>query len=139
VQSVRLSHDGARIAVVVGGVGHGRLLVGRVVDTRGTVGFEALRNVLPGARDVRGVSWDGGDQILTTVSDATGGRELVAVDVDGYATRTIPTTGLSGQPVDVAASPGRPILVTAAGRVWRSEASGGWTRLGSGDQPVYPN
>jgi hypothetical protein len=46
---------------------------------------------------------------------------------------------LSGQPVDVAVTPGRPILVTAAGAVWRSESSGAWARLGSGDQPVYPS
>jgi hypothetical protein len=139
VQAIRVSHDGARVAAVVGSVGHGRLYVGRVVVSHGTTSFGAFRNVLPGAHDVRGVAWDGGDQILTTLADATGGRELVAVDVDGYATRTIPTTGLSGQPVDVAVTPGRPILVTAAGAVWRSESSGAWARLGSGDQPVYPS
>jgi len=139
VQSLRLSHDGSRVAAVVGNLGHGRLLVGRVVVTHGTIHFESLRNVLPGARDVRGVAWDGGDQLFATLADATGGRELVAVDVDGYATRTIPTTGLSGQPDDVAAAPGRPILVAAADAVWRSESTGAWTRLGRGDQPVYPN
>lgn len=139
VQSIRVSHDGARVAAVVGSVGHGRLLVGRVVVAHGELTFGAFRNVMPGASDVRGVAWDGGDQLLTTVADATGGRELVGVDVDGYATRTIPTTGISGQPVDVAATASRPILVVAGGAVWRGESSGAWTRLGNGDEPVYPN
>ena len=139
VQALRLSHDGARVAAVVGRVGHARLLVGRVAVVRGEVRFEAFRNVLPGVRDVRGVAWDGADQILATVADATGGRELLAVDVDGYATRTIPTTGLAGQPTDVAAAAGRPILVVADGAVWRSEPTGSWTRLGTGDQPAYAN
>ena len=85
VQSLRLSHDGSRVAAVVGNLGHGRLLVGRVVVTHGTIHFESLRNVLPGARDVRGVAWDGGDQLFATLADATGGRELVAVDVDTLA------------------------------------------------------
>jgi hypothetical protein len=143
IQRLALSHDGARVAVVLGPSGHARLLVGRVVvahDGRQTrLRFEAFRDVLRGADDVRGLAWDGGDQILTTVADATGGRELVAVDVDGYATRTIPTTTVSGEPVDVAAAPGRPILVTAGGGVWRNDSSGAWTRLGNGDQPVYPS
>ena len=137
VQQLRLSRDGERVAAVVGRVGHGRLVVGRVTTTRTGVRFEAFRNVLPDAADVRGVAWDGGDQLVVTAADAVGGRELVEVDVDGYGTRTVPTSGLVGRPVDVAASPGRPLLVVAAGSVWRNNPTGRWSRVGTGNQPAY--
>lgn len=139
VQQLRLSRDGERVAAVVGRLGHGRLMVGRVTVMRGAVRFEAFRDVLPDAADVRGVAWDGGDQLVVTAADAAGGRELVEVDVDGYGTRTVPTFGLSGQPVDVAAAPGRPLLVATGFSVWRDNPSGGWSRVGAGNQPVYPD
>lgn len=139
VQQMRLSRDGARVAAVVGKPTHGRLLVGRVTVVRGDVQFAAFRDVLPDVADVRGVAWDGGDQFVVTAADAAGGRELLEVDVDGYGTRTIPTSGLPAQPVDVATAPGRSLLVTAGRSVWRNNATGGWTRMGFGDQPVYPD
>jgi len=137
VQELRLARDGERVAAVVGAPGHGHLLVGRVTTSRGGINFGAFRNVLPDAADVRGVAWDGGDQIVVTAADAVGGRELVEVDVDGYGTRTVPTSGLVGQPVDLAAAPGRPLLVVAGLAVWRDNPTGGWLRVGAGDQPVY--
>jgi hypothetical protein len=137
VQQLRLSRDGERVAAVVGRAGHGRLLVGRVTTSRNGTRFDAFRNVLPDAADVRGVAWDGGDQLVVTAADAVGGRELVEVDVDGYGTRTVPTSGLVGQPVNLAAAPGRPLLVVAGRSVWSDNPTGGWSRLGPGDQPVY--
>lgn len=137
VQQLRLSRDGERVAAVVGRVGHGRLLVGRVTTSRSGIRFDAFRNVLPDAADVRGVAWDGGDQLVVTAADAVGGRELVEVDVDGYGTRTVPTSGLVGQPTDLAAAPGRPLLVVAGSSVWRDNPTGGWSRVGVGDQPIY--
>jgi hypothetical protein len=139
VQRLRISRDGARVAAVVGRPRHGRLLVGRVTVGHGGVQFTAFRDVLPDAADVRGVSWDGGDQLVVTAADVAGGRELLEVDVDGYGTRTIPTSGLPAQPVDLATAPRRPLLVTAGGSVWRNNATGGWSRIGAGDQPVYPD
>jgi hypothetical protein len=139
VQQLRLSRDGARVAAIVGRTGHGRLLVGRVTVTRAGVQLSSFRDVLLGRADVRGVAWDGGDQLVATAADPGGGRDVVEVDVDGYGTVTVPTSGLPAQPVDVAKAPGQPLLVTAGGSVWRTNANGGWSRVGSGDQPVYPD
>ena len=139
VQRLRLSRDGTRVAAVVGRRGHGRLLVGRVTVVRGATHFDAFRAVLPDAADVRGVAWDGGDELVVTAADAAGGREMVSVDVDGYGTRAVPTSGLTGQPVDVAAAPGGPLLVAASGAVWRNTSTGGWTRVDGGSQPIYPD
>jgi len=64
---------------------------------------------------------------------------MLAVDVDGYGAQTIPTAGLSAPPVAVAKAPGQPLLVNAGGSVWRNTENGGWSRVGSGGQPVYPD
>lgn len=136
VQTLRLSRDGTRVAAIVGPRGAGRLLVGRVTATHGVPHFGGFRNVLPTTKDIRGISWDGGDQLVVTAPGASG-RELLSVDVDGYGNRTIPTSGLVGEPVNVAAAPGRPILVSAGGAVWQDNRAGGWTRIGAGGGPRY--
>lgn len=137
VQDLRLSRDGSRVAAVVGSRGSGRLLIGRVTSARGSLHLGSFRDVLPAARDVRGVSWDGGDQVVVTAADASGGREVLSVDVDGYGSRTIPTAGVVGEPVDVAASPDRPLFVVAGGDVWEDNRAGGWRHIGSGGRPRY--
>ena len=139
VQRLRLSRDGTRVAAIVGAIRHGRLLVGRVTLTRAVIRFDAFRRILPDAADVGGVAWNGGDELLVTAANAAGGREIVAVDVDGYGTRTVATSGLSGQPTDLAAAPGGALLVTSGSAVWRDDATDGWTRVAAGDQPVYPD
>jgi hypothetical protein len=137
VQRIKLSRDGARVAAVVGRTGHGRLLIGRVSPARGRVRLESFRTVLRGFPDIRGLAWNGADSLLVTAADVGGGREIVALDVDGYGTRTVSTAGLPADPVGVAAAPGRPTVVQAGAGVWIDEAGGGWLRVGRGQQPTY--
>ena len=136
VQRLRLSRDGARVAAVVGRVGHGRLLIGRVSVGHGRVALDDFRAVLRGFPDIRGLAWDGADSLLVTAADVGGGREIVALDVDGYGTRTVSTTGLRAEPVGVAAAPGQPIVVRAGSDVW-VDREGGWQRVGAGAEPTY--
>jgi hypothetical protein len=136
VQRIRLSRDGARVAAVVGRVGHSRLLIGRVSAVHGGVALDGFRAVLRGFPDLRGLAWDGADSLLVTAADVGGGREIVALDVDGYGTRTVSTAGLPAEPVDIAAAPGRPIVVRAGTHVWVDD-EGGWQRVGAGTDPTY--
>lgn len=137
VQELRLSRDGARVAVVIGATGAGRLLVGRVTTASGQLRFSDFRDVLPRVADIRGLTWDGADQLVVTAADAGGGRELVAVDVDGYSTRAISTVGLTAEPDDVAAAPRRPLVVAAGRSIWVDDPAGGWRRVSRGSMPVY--
>jgi hypothetical protein len=139
VQRMKLSRDGARVAAVVGAVGHGRLLIGRVSNARDGVRLDDFRAVLPGFPDIRGLAWDGADSLVVTAADVGGGREIVALDVDGYASRTVSTAGLPAEPVGVATAPGRPTVVRAGTGVWVDEAAGGWQRFATGWQPTYPD
>ena len=137
IQELRVSRDGARFAAVRGPAGAGRLVVGRVATSRGLPRFGAFRAVLPGVSDVRGVAWDGADQLVVTAADPAGGRELWAVDVDGYSARILSTEGVAEPPTDVAAAPGLPLVVTAGSMVWIDDPAGGWRRVGRGSQPAY--
>jgi hypothetical protein len=137
VQELRLSRDGARFAAAIGPLNAARLVVGRVATVHGQLHLGDLRYVLPGVRDVRGVAWDGADQLVVTAANPGGGRELWAVDVDGYGPRTVSTAGLTAAPTDVAAAPGQRLLITAGGSVWLDDPGGGWRRIGRGSQPAY--
>jgi len=132
VTELRLSHDGARAAVVDGA---GRLLVGLAETQRGQLALSGFRVVAPALQAVAGLSWSGADSIVVTAA-GPGGRQVVETDSDGYSLRTIPTDGVHGQPVAVAAAPGLPLVIrTADGRMWAE--LGTWHRLSTGNAPVY--
>jgi hypothetical protein len=138
VRDVRVSGDGARVAALVGPPGRSRLLIGRIAERSHGPVVGAFRAVLPAAADARGLSWSGADQVVVTAKDASGGREVLAVDVTGYSVQTLPTAGVVGAVVDVAAAPARPFLVEAGGIIWAAGRSGGWHRVGAGVEPGYP-
>ena len=138
VRELAIAADGSRVAAVVGEPGHGRLLVGRIATKGDGLVFDGFRDVLPSWRDVRGVSWDGAEQLVATAADVPGRRRLIVVDPDGYAWRVLSTDGIRGEPVATAAATGQPLVVLAGGTVWAARASGGWRRVGRGQQPSYP-
>ena len=138
VQALSISPDGSRVAAVVGPHGSRRLLVGRVSSAGQGLVFDGFRNVLPTWQGVSGVSWDGAEQLAVTAADDAGHRRLLVVDADGYSWRVVSTDGVRGEPVATAAAPGHPMLVVAGGAVWTVRASGGWRRVGAGQQPAYP-
>ena len=138
VGGLSLTPDGSRMAAVVGAPGNGRLLVGRVSQGNRGIVLDGFRNVLPTWTDVRGVAWDGADQLVVTAVDDAHHRRLVAVDSDGYSWRVLSTDGVRGDPVAVAAAPGQPLVIVAGNSVWVARAAGGWRRVGRGGQPAYP-
>ena len=138
VQELRISPDGARAAAVVGPVGRGRLLVGRVAVSDGAPTLDGFRGVARGVMDVRGLSWGWTTPSQVVVSAAVAGdqRELLAIDANGYSSVTI-TTNVRGEPSGVATSAGRAMVVAAAGGIW-VDLPAGWRRIGVGAEPRYP-
>jgi hypothetical protein len=138
VQQLRISPDGARVAAVVGAVGRGRLLVGRIALVDGKRRFDGFRVVSRGVTDVRGLSWGWTtpSQVVVSATVAGDQRELLAIDANGYSSVTISTAGGPAQPTDVATAPGRPLVVAAAGEIWVDQPSG-WRRDGLGAEPRY--
>jgi hypothetical protein len=139
VQELRISPDGARVAAVVGAVGRGRLLVGRVAVSDGTPRLDAFRTVSRGVSDVRGLSWGWTTPSQVVVSAGVAGdqRELLAIDANGYSSVTITTAGVRAQPTAVATASGRVLVIVAAGDIW-IDTTTGWRRTGPGVEPRYP-
>ena len=133
IQSLRLSPDGTRAAVVVDGT----LYVATVVRADdGGVALRPPQAIAPSLTQVSDVAWDTSGTLLALAGDAGQDRMVpYSVRVDGFALENVATTGLPGQPTAVAASPGRPPLVTAGSTVWQ-QSGGSWGTLLRGQEPL---
>jgi hypothetical protein len=133
VTSLRISRDGSRVAAVVGS---GALLVGRVAGRGSSEAFGGFRAVLPGAHSVEGVSWSDADTLVVTAVSGSSRRDVVETDTAGYFVRIVDTVPVHGRVVNVAAAPGRPLVVaTETGELWSSAT--GWVSVAPGGAPAY--
>lgn len=133
VTALRISRDGARVAAVVG---DGRLLIGRVTTVSGTQSLNGFRAIAPTLHGVSGVAWAGADDIVVTAAAPAGQRQIVETDTDGYAVRQVALDRLRGQPVDVTASPGEPVVaVTDQHLIWTDVE--GWRLIAGGTGAVH--
>lgn len=140
VQTLRLSPDGTRVAVVAG---HSpRLYVGRVIrNQRGVqVSLDGFMDIFPSLR-VYDVSWSSGTELFL-VGENNRDRTLFSVTVDGRTATSISRDGLPGPVSEVAAAPNLTPLVVSEEGIWR-EVSEGWAPLlqgapTRGSSPVYP-
>lgn len=138
ITELQLSSDGVRVAAVVGG----RLVVAAVVTESGVVSLrhpQVLRegNLPPTA----GVAWARPELLVVA---AAGTSPLVSsVSVDGLTRRQVSSTNLTGPLTDIAAAPGREIVVADATGLWAySDTQEVWEPLlggiGPGAVPLYP-
>ncbi len=121
LSALRVSRDGARVAMVFGsGVGR-RLYVARVVPGPGSGRLRLAlgpdpRPVAPSLTNVTDVAWESGSG-LVVLAAATGRATQVVVwrvPVDGSsAPAAVQRPGLTGDAVGVAAAPDRPLVVSA--------------------------
>jgi len=133
VQALQVSRDGARVAVVAGGV----LYVGLLVAPRGAAPRVAdLRAVAPALHAVTDVSWQDADGVVV-LGTTTGPPAVWRVEFDGSVVTPVTTSGLPNPPMAIAAAAGRPLLVQADSQVWAVNA-GVATRLATGSDPTYP-
>jgi hypothetical protein len=139
ITELQLSQDGVRVVAVVGG----RLVVATVVIESGVVSLrhpQVLRegNLPPTA----GVDWARPELLVVA---AAGTSPLVSsVSVDGLTRRQISSTNLTGPLTDIAAAPGRDIVVADATGLWAySDTQEVWEPLlggiGPGAVPLYPD
>lgn len=138
ITQLRLSRDGARVAAVVGG----RLVVAAVVPELGAVSLrhpQVLRqDSLPPTASV-----DWARPELLVVASAGPSPRVSSVSVDGLTVRQLSSTNLTGPLTDIAAAPGRAVLVADATGLWAySDTQEVWEPLlggiGPGSAPLYP-
>jgi len=139
---LRVSRDGARIALVFGIGPARRLHVGRIEPTETGLRITGVLAIAPLLSDVTDVAWESGVSLAVLAADPdTAGLLPVSVAVDGSSSEPVQRGGLSGTPVSLAAAPDRPLTVATEqeGRLRLFRDNGSLFRLQSdGAAPFYP-
>ncbi|PVZ14890.1 LpqB family beta-propeller domain-containing protein [Actinomycetospora cinnamomea] len=144
--ALRLSPDGARVALVAGG----RVLVAAVArDSAGGTRLSSVTALRPDSLDqVLDVGWTRTDQLVAVGNRAD--RPVTLVSVDGLDLDSLSSTNLTPPVTAVAARPGRPLVVADQSGTWTlpltgdgSGGSGGdvWQAVpgfGAATVPAYP-
>ncbi len=139
---LRVSRDGARIALVFGSGPDRRLHVGRIEPFEGGYRIAGIVAIAPALTDVTDVAWESGTSLAVLAADPnTAGLLPVVVAVDGSSSAPVQRGGLSGTPVSLADAPGRPLTVATVqeGRSRLFRDNGALFRLQQdGSEPFYP-
>ncbi|HVU92801.1 MAG TPA: hypothetical protein VHC23_11230 [Jatrophihabitans sp.] len=135
--ALRLSPDGARVAIVLGGpkrADGGDLYVGAVVRDAGPVSVDTLQRLSPKSVKVVDVAWLNQIRLLSVGQQTSPGDSVTVdtwVDGDVVAVRDI---GLPRPPDSVTVAVGANAWLSAAGFVW-VQSGGQWTSPTGGQTP----
>jgi hypothetical protein len=136
ISALAMSRDGSRVALVVSTAAGNELDLATVVPADSAIAFRAPRVVIPATSDVSGVAWAEADELVTTVSAASGRRTVVRVGTNGYQVEDLSGPGLPAHPDQVAAAPGERLLVASAAGTWRLSGSR-WRKVSAARMPMY--
>lgn len=140
VQTLRVSRDDSRVAVIAGSEGARRLYLGRVTpNSAGKLRLDGLHVVSAALADVRDVAWADGSRLAVLAGSGGARPAPYLLADDGSQLTPVPEAGLPADPdgEQIAAAPNQPLALTAAGQVWLLDA-GQWRSLGPGADPGYP-
>lgn len=138
IETLRVSRDGTRVAVIAKSVAGPQLLIGHVVKTpqgESIGGFYPVAPLLVPVPD--GVVWASSTklEVLATASGSTS-PSIWTVDVDGWSQQQVLTP-----PVDIvsiAKAPGQPLVIgTSSGQIEMS-VNDAWQVVATGTNPLYP-
>ena len=138
LSALRVSRDGARIALVLGG----RLHVGRVEPANGAWRVDDVRLVSTELVGVTDVAWRSGTSLVALGAyEADGSLLPVEVAVDGSSFEVVQRPLVGAVAVEIAAAPRRPLVVAAdvEGRQQLYQDNDTlFGLLGPGSSPFYP-
>lgn len=144
LQVLRVSRDGARVALVFGEGDGRRLYVGRIEPSEGGLRIAGVDPVAPTLAGVADVAWESGTS-LAVLASSPGASQVVAwrVAVDGSTgPAAVQRPGLPGDGVGLAAAPGRPLVVSAlldgVPRLYRDDGTLFRLETAPGTAPAYP-
>ncbi|MDX6355744.1 MAG: hypothetical protein QOF98_2647 [Streptomyces sp.] len=143
IESLRVSSDGVRIALVVEENGVMTLQLGRI--ERGTTqdpdafSVTGLRSLTPEGEKVTSVSWAGASRLVALGTETGGVQQIQYINTDGSSATA--QEGIN-EATSVAASEDqtRPLLASYNGNVYRlMPADSTWKQVSpAGGSPVYP-
>jgi Lipoprotein LpqB beta-propeller domain/Sporulation and spore germination len=135
LDSVSVSRDGSRIALVVGPPGRGELLIGGLGVSHGVASIDHLWVAVPATESVREATWAGANEVVTTVERGDR-REAYDTTVDGYRSHVVSEAGLPGSVTQVTAAPDDPLVATVGASAY-ALAGRRWSHLANGIDPAY--
>ena len=138
LSALKVSRDGARIALVLGG----RLHVGRVEPSGGRWRIGDVTLVSRELFDVTDVAWRSGTSLVALGASEAGGQLFPAeVAVDGSSSALVQRPLVGAVAVELAAAPGKPLVVAAdvddQRRLYGDDGTL-FDPLGPGRSPFYP-
>jgi hypothetical protein len=142
--SLRVSRDGARVALVFGAGADRRLHVGRIEPSNGGWRIAGVAPVAPSLAEVTDVAWESGTS-LAVLATSPGASQVVVwrVAVDGSTgPEAVQRPGLPGDAVALAATAGQPLVVGAllegTPRLYRDDGTLFRLEDAPGTAPTYP-
>ncbi|MEU8544708.1 LpqB family beta-propeller domain-containing protein [Streptomyces sp. NPDC048717] len=146
IESLRVSADGVRIALLVTRDDHTTLQIGRVgrsvVDGREEVTVTDLQDAAPRLESVTAVSWAGPSRLVVVGTEAGGVQQVRYVQTDGSTSATSVLPGLNGVTSVAAPYADQSAPVVADSRddgIARLAPGTNWQPLRTqGSLPVYP-
>ncbi|MFJ6868146.1 LpqB family beta-propeller domain-containing protein [Streptomyces termitum] len=145
VESLRVSADGVRIALLITRDGRTTLQIGRIERQDGTdeqvVSVVDLQAAAPRMESVSAVSWAGPSRLVVVGREAGGVQQIRYLQTDGSTSATLVLPGLNG--VNAVAAPHKETepVVAASGNdgIVRLMPGANWQPVvKSGTVPVYP-
>ncbi|HZC26608.1 MAG TPA: LpqB family beta-propeller domain-containing protein, partial [Actinopolymorphaceae bacterium] len=135
VRALKVSRDGARVAVLVERSGQTRLLFGRVHRGDGLT-IRGLRQVPVAMASMTDLAWAGLDRVAVIGADHGSSPRPTIVSVDGSQVDPL-NAGPDAR--EVAAAPDQPVLLTGEdGHLHLQGTTYLWSDKGEGTCPAYP-
>ncbi|MET7901220.1 LpqB family beta-propeller domain-containing protein [Streptomyces sp. NPDC005355] len=145
ITALRVSADGARIAMLVKRAGHTTLRLGRI-ERQGTaaspkLSVRKLHAIAPKLQDVDTVSWTGDSRLVVAGRESDGVQQLQYVETDGSPANVPEVPGPSGvEAVAASEDQTRPLIAeTRENGIVRLRPNTDWKTVDEdGSAPVYP-
>ncbi|MFE3017253.1 LpqB family beta-propeller domain-containing protein [Streptomyces sp. NPDC059256] len=146
IESLKVSVDGTRIALLLGEHGKTTLKIGRVErkgpKTAPVVTVADLRPAAPQMETVTSVSWAGASRLVVVGKEAGGVQQVRYIQTNGFSSPSAELPGLNGATAVTASDDEqRPLVALSGDGIVRLPAGAGWQTVvvkGAGSHPVYP-
>lgn len=135
VESIALSRDGTRAALVTRRGPRAALLVAIVVPREDSVILSTPVRVESRLSEFVDVAWGSADRLIALASEGAGAQQVYEIDLNRSSVRSL---GAPPAPIRIAAAPGRPILVGTADGVVMAGVGSTWEIIATGSGPAYP-
>ena len=135
VESIALSRDGTRAALVTRRGPRAALLVAVVVPREDSVILASPVRVESRLSEFVDVAWGSADRLIALAAEGAGAQQVYEIDLNRSSVRSL---GAPPAPIRIAAAPGKPIQVGTADGVVLAGIGSTREIIATGSGPAYP-